>query len=210
MATHSSILPWEIPQTEQSIGSQRVRHNLVTKQRGNTGGGLVAKLCLTLGAPWTVAHQPHLSMGFSRQKYWSGLTFPSPGDLPNPGIEPPSPAMEVDSLPTELQGKKLPDSSHLGCITLHSSQQWMRVLVDLYPFQHLLLVFWILVILRAVWSYLIAVLICSSLLLLSRLLCPTLCDPILMRYNVEYFFLCLFVICISSLMKCLFRSFPLF
>ena len=37
--------------------------------------------------PWTVAHQASLSMGFSRQEYWSGLPFPSPGDLPNPGIE---------------------------------------------------------------------------------------------------------------------------
>ena len=43
--------------------------------------------------PWTVAHQTPLSMGFPRQEYWSGLPFPSPGDLPNPGIEPASPAM---------------------------------------------------------------------------------------------------------------------
>ena len=45
--------------------------------------------------PWTVAHQAPPSMGFSRQEYWSGLPFPSPGDLPNPGIEPRSPALEV-------------------------------------------------------------------------------------------------------------------
>ena len=44
-------------------------------------------------------------MGFSRQQYWSGLPFPSPGDLPNPGIEPGSPALQADSLLTELQGK---------------------------------------------------------------------------------------------------------
>ena len=43
-------------------------------------------------APWTVAHQASPSMGFSRQEYWSGLPFPSPGDLPHPGIEPRSPA----------------------------------------------------------------------------------------------------------------------
>ena len=43
--------------------------------------------------PWTVAPQSPLSMGFSRQEYWSGLPFPSPGDLPNPGIEPGSPAL---------------------------------------------------------------------------------------------------------------------
>ena len=43
--------------------------------------------------PWTVAYQASLSMGFSRQEYWSGLPFPSPGDLPDPGIEPMSPAL---------------------------------------------------------------------------------------------------------------------
>ena len=65
-------------------------------------GCLVAKLCPTLAIPWTVAHQAPLSMGFSRQQYWSGLPFPSPGDLPDPGIEPGSPALQADSLPTEL------------------------------------------------------------------------------------------------------------
>ena len=54
---------------------------------------------------WTEEPGRLQSMGFSRQEYWSGLPFPSPGDLPNPGIEPRSPALEVDSLPTELQGK---------------------------------------------------------------------------------------------------------
>ena len=51
--------------------------------------------------PWTVAYQASPSMGFSRQEYWSGLPFPSPGDLPNPGIEPRSPAMYADALPSE-------------------------------------------------------------------------------------------------------------
>ena len=64
-----------------------------------------AKLCPTLVTPWTVACQAPLSMGFSRQEYWSRLPFPSPGDLPNPGIEPGSPALQADSLPTELRGK---------------------------------------------------------------------------------------------------------
>ena len=49
--------------------------------------------------PWTVAP---LSMGFSRQEYWSGLPSPPPGDLRDPGIEPGSPALQADSLPTEL------------------------------------------------------------------------------------------------------------
>ena len=52
--------------------------------------------------PWTVAHQAPLSMEFSRQEYWSGLLFPSPGDLPNPGNESMSPALQVESLPSEL------------------------------------------------------------------------------------------------------------
>ena len=64
-------------------------------------GGLVAE-CLTLATPWTVACQPPLSMGFSRQEYWSGLPLPSPEDLPDPGIEPRSPALQAASLPTEL------------------------------------------------------------------------------------------------------------
>ena len=55
--------------------------------------------------PWTVAYQAPLSMGFSRQKYWSGLPFPSPGDLPNPGIKPGSPALQADALPSEPPGK---------------------------------------------------------------------------------------------------------
>ena len=52
------------------------------------GGGLVAKSCLTLATPWTVARQAPLSMGSPRHKYWSGWPFPSPGDLSDPGIEP--------------------------------------------------------------------------------------------------------------------------
>ena len=66
------------------------------------GGGLVTKLCPTLATPWTVARQAPLSMGFSRQAYWSGVPFPSPGDLPNLRIEPGSPAVQADDLPTEL------------------------------------------------------------------------------------------------------------
>ena len=56
------------------------------------GGGVVTKSCLTLQS-WTVAHQSLLSMGFPRWEYWSGLPFPSPGDLPDLGIEPASPAL---------------------------------------------------------------------------------------------------------------------
>ena len=55
--------------------------------------------------PWTVAHQTPLSMGLSRQKYWSGLPCCPPGDLPNPGIQLRSPALQADSLPAELPRK---------------------------------------------------------------------------------------------------------
>ena len=55
--------------------------------------------------PWTVAHQAPLSMGILQAKYLSGVPFPSPGNRPNPGIEPRSPALWADSLPSEPPGK---------------------------------------------------------------------------------------------------------
>ena len=54
-----------------------------------------------LASPWTTAYQAPSSMGFSRQECWSGLPFPSPGDLPDPGIEAGSPALQADALPSE-------------------------------------------------------------------------------------------------------------
>ena len=67
-----------------------------------------------LFAAWTVAYQASLSMGFSRQEYWSGLPFPSLGDLPDPGIEPGSPTLQADPLPSEPPGKKLPPPGSLS------------------------------------------------------------------------------------------------
>ena len=62
--------------------------------------------CVRLSAtPWIVAYQAPPSMGFSRQEYWSGLQFPSPGDLSDPGIEPRSPALQADSFSSEPSGK---------------------------------------------------------------------------------------------------------
>ena len=62
--------------------------------------------CVRLFAtPWTVAHQAPPSMEFFKQEYWSGLPFPSPGDLPHPGIKPGSPALQADALPSEPPGK---------------------------------------------------------------------------------------------------------
>ena len=54
--------------------------------------------------PWAIAYQAPLSMGFSRQAYWSGMPFPSPGHFPDPGIEPGSPALAGESLPVSCQG----------------------------------------------------------------------------------------------------------
>ena len=64
------------------------------------------KTCLkTFATPWTAASQAPPFMGFSRQEYWSGLPFPSPGDLPDPGIEPGSPTLQADALPSKPPGK---------------------------------------------------------------------------------------------------------
>ena len=64
----------------------------------------VAQLCPNLCDPWTVAHQAPPSMGFSRQGYWSGLPFPSPGDLADPGIEPRSSTLQADALTSAPPG----------------------------------------------------------------------------------------------------------
>ena len=73
----------------------------------HTHGCLVAQSCLTLCDPLDYSPPGSSSMEFSRQEYWCGLPFPSPGDLPNPGVEPRSPALHADSLPTEPQGKPM-------------------------------------------------------------------------------------------------------
>ena len=65
----------------------------------------VTQLCPTLWTPWTVAYQDPQSMEFSRQEYWSGLSFPSPGDLPSLGVEPRSPALQTDTSLSEPPGK---------------------------------------------------------------------------------------------------------
>ena len=69
--------------------------------------------------PWTIE-----SMKFSRPEYWSGYPFPSPGDLPNPGIEPRSPALQVDSLPAEPQGK--PKNTGVDSLSLLQQSSWPR------------------------------------------------------------------------------------
>ena len=71
---------------------------------------LVTKLCPILAILWTVACQAPLHARFSSKKYWNGLPFPSPGNLPDPGIEHRSPALQADSLPSEPPGK--PSRTH--------------------------------------------------------------------------------------------------
>ena len=72
--------------TVHGVAKSRTRNNFTFTFH------FLAKPCLTLTTPWTVARQASLFMRFSRQENWSGLPFPSPGDIPNPGIEPRSPA----------------------------------------------------------------------------------------------------------------------
>ena len=75
----------------KAVGSQWPRMKVKVKVKSLSPVRLFA-------TPWTVGHQAPASMGFPRQQYWSGLPFPSPGDLPDPGIEPRSPALQADAL----------------------------------------------------------------------------------------------------------------
>ena len=90
--------------------------------------------------PWTVAYQAPPSMGFSRQEYWSGFPFPSPGDLPDPGIEPRSPAFQADALTSDLVAKSCPTLATHGLIACQASlsvgfsgQEYWSVLSFLSP-----------------------------------------------------------------------------
>ena len=93
--------------TCQVSSRQRCRDKLISLH-GTTGRKVKVKLLghvRRFATPWTVAYQALPSMGFSTPGYWTGLPFPSPGDLPNPGIEPGSPALQTDTLPSEPPGK---------------------------------------------------------------------------------------------------------
>ena len=100
---------------------------------------LSPKLCLTLCDPMTIAGQDPLSMGFSRQQYWSELPFPSPCDLPNSGTEPGSPALQADSLLSEPPEK--PKNTGVGILSLlqrifptqESNQVLLHLQVDSLP-----------------------------------------------------------------------------
>ena len=87
------------PLSELSVHTQNC---LETKSKREVQWCSVDKLCPTLGTPWAVARQAPRSLGFSRRDYWSGLPFSSSRELPDPGIKPRFPALQADSLLTEL------------------------------------------------------------------------------------------------------------
>ena len=80
--------------------------------------------------PWTVAYQAPLSMGFSRQEYWSGLPFPPPEDIPNPGIKPVSPALAGRFFTAEPPGKPFMNS-HSAFLLNHITSRRDNFLVEL-------------------------------------------------------------------------------
>ena len=98
-----------LPKTQQQL-HRNSSMNTKYRQRPAYSVSLNLKMKLLsrvrlFATPWTVAHQARPSVEFSRQEYWSGLLFPSPGDFPNPGIKPRSPALQADALLSEPLGK---------------------------------------------------------------------------------------------------------
>ena len=86
--------------------------------------------------PWTIAYQAPPSVGFSRQEYWSGLPFPSPGDLPNPGIEPRSSTLQADALPSEPPGNRSVNNNKQLVNNLPAMQEtWVRSLSQEDPLE---------------------------------------------------------------------------
>ena len=86
--------------------------------------------------PWSIAYHAPLSMGFSRQEYWSGLPFPFPGDLPNPGIKPGSPTLRADALTSEPPGSprgKVSQYSHYKKLYDDSSKKKLKIELQVDP-----------------------------------------------------------------------------
>ena len=112
------LLPWDSPGKNTGVGCHFLLQGIFPTQGLNPGiqpgspaleadvltSEPLSHLCPTLCNPMAIARQTPPSMEFSRQEYWSGLPFPSSGDLPNPRIEPGSPALQADSLPSEPPG----------------------------------------------------------------------------------------------------------
>ena len=104
-AAHQAPRPWDSPGKNTGVGCNFLLQCMKVKSQSE-----VTQSCPLLATSWTAAYKAPPSMGFSRQEYWGGLPFPSPGGLPNPGIEPRSPALQADTLPSEPPGKP---SGHL-------------------------------------------------------------------------------------------------
>ena len=137
MATHSSVLAWRIPGMAEPGGLPSMASHRVGHEWSNLAAAAAAAtfilwpnnfpkappaivvvfscyaVCDSFATSWTVAHQAPPSMGFPKQEYWSGLPFPSPGDLPNSRITSMYPAWQVDSRPLSHQG-----SFHYNTTTL--------------------------------------------------------------------------------------------
>ena len=96
-------LRWADVTTLMAESEEALKSLLMKVKQVKWSGSVVSNSATT----WSVAYQVPPPMGFSRQEYWSGLPFPSPGDLPSPGIKPRSPALQADSLLTEPPGKLL-------------------------------------------------------------------------------------------------------
>jgi len=114
---HGLYIPWNSPGQNTGEGS----HSQSESE--------VAQSCPTLCDPWTVAYQGPLSVGFSRQEYWSGLPFPSPGDLPNPGIELGSPALQEGALLSEPPRKPFLKDPQIKL--QHAMLLWFFLLAEL-------------------------------------------------------------------------------
>ena len=105
------LSPWDLPDPGVKPGSLALQADSQPPEPPGKPPGPLMCVCWSLShiqlftILWTVAHLAPLSMGFSRQEYWSGYPFSSPGDLPDPGIKLGSPALQVTSLPSELPGK---------------------------------------------------------------------------------------------------------
>ena len=95
---------WCAAVVESDMGWQRVRHDLAAEQQ-QCARAESHQSCPTLRDSMDIARQAPLSMGFSRHEYWSGVPFPPPGDLPNPGMEPRSATLQAHSLRSEPPGK---------------------------------------------------------------------------------------------------------
>ena len=133
--TSSHVWMWELDHREDWVPKNWCFKTVVLEVAWESlgYGGLTAKLCPTLATPWMVPCQDPLSMGFSRQGFWSGLSFPSLGDLPNPGIKPRSPALQAEFLPTKLWGSwtgllRVPlDCKEIKLVNPKGNQSWIFI-----------------------------------------------------------------------------------